>query len=107
VRARKGGITYREAERIFGSIRNLEAVKAELMETHQTTRGPDLRRVIDDIGEVRVHLRVINLTRRRATFLARKLSRRPTKFAVSIPEEGTRSMKNQGDLGENQPLEDL
>ena len=28
-------------------------------------------------------------------------------IAASIPEEGTRAMKNQGDLGENQPLEDL
>ena len=52
-------MTYREAERIFGSIGKLQAAKAELMETHQTTRGPDLRRVIDDIEEVQAHLRLI------------------------------------------------
>ena len=28
-------------------------------------------------------------------------------IAASIPEEGMRAMKNKGDLGESQPLEDL
>jgi len=50
-------MTYREAERIFRSIRNLEAAKAELMETHQSCL--DLSRVFDDIEEVQAHLRLI------------------------------------------------
>jgi hypothetical protein len=52
-------MTYREAERIFRSIGKLQAAKAELMEAHQTTRGPDLSRVLDDIEEVQAHLRLI------------------------------------------------
>ena len=54
-------MTHREAGKIFGSVRKLEAAKAELLEAQHTQTGGfwDLKRVVDDIEEIQAHLRLI------------------------------------------------